>query len=222
MGVLFLVRHGLTAQTGGVLYGRTPGISLDDRGWAQADYLAERLRSVRLTAIYSSPLERCVETVEPLAREQGLPISLDERLIEMDAGRWTNRRLSSVRRLAAWREVQHAPGTFRFPGGESFPEAFERVTAAVESIARRHRRGRVAIATHGDIVRLLVCHFAGTPLERFQRTVIDTASVSVILTGRDMPRVLLVNDVGGGLERFGRSGAASPWDAGSRKRNLRG
>ena len=221
MGALFLVRHGLTAQTGGVLYGRTPGVSLDDRGRAQAEHLAERFRPIRLTAIYSSPLERCVQTVEPLAAAQRLSISLDERLIEMDAGRWTNRRLASVRRLAAWREVQHAPGSFRFPDGESFPEAFERVTTAAEAIARRHRRGRVAIATHGDIVRLLVCHFAGTPLERFQRTVIDTASVSVVLVGRDMPRVLLVNDVGVGLERFAR-GASPPWDAGARERNLRG
>jgi probable phosphoglycerate mutase len=222
MATLFLIRHGLTARTGSVLYGRTPGISLDDRGRAQAEHLVERFRPIRLTAIYSSPLERCVETVEPLAAAQRLRIVPDERLIEMDAGRWTNRRLSAVRRRAAWREVQHSPGTFRFPDGESFPEAYERVTGAVEAIARRHRRGRVAIATHGDIVRLLVCHFAGTPLARFQRTVIDTASVSVVVAGGDMPRVLLVNDAGDGLARFATGAATAPWDAGSARSNLRG
>ena len=75
MGALFLVRHGLTAQTGGVLYGRTPGVSLDDRGRAQAEHLAERFRPIRLTAIYSSPLERCVETVEALARSRSATAS---------------------------------------------------------------------------------------------------------------------------------------------------
>jgi probable phosphomutase (TIGR03848 family) len=222
MATLFLIRHGLTAQTGAILYGRTPGVSLDGRGRLQAERVVERFGPIRLTAIYSSPLERCVETVEPLAAAKRLRIVTDDRLIEMDAGRWTNRRLSAVRRRAAWREVQHSPGTFRFPGGESFPEAYERVTRAAEQIARRHRRGRVAIATHGDIVRLLVCHFAGTPLERFQRTVIDTASVSVVSVGSEMPRVLLVNDLGDGLARFADGDSAPPWDAGSAGANLRG
>jgi len=222
MGTLFLIRHGLTAQTGAVLYGRTPGVELDRRGRAQADLLAERFRPVRLTAIYSSPLERCIQTVEPLAAAQRLRVVPHDGLIEMEAGRWTNRRLATLRRRVAWREVQHAPGTFRFPDGESFPEAFERVTAAVDAIARRHRRGRVAIATHGDIVRLLLCHFAGIPLSRFQRTVIDAASVSVIAAGGDMPRVLLVNDVGAGLERFTPGASQPPWDVGTAQGNLRG
>ena len=73
MATLFLVRHGLTAQTGRILYGQTGGIDLDDRGRAQADRLVERFAPVKLTAIYSSPLERCVQTVEPLAATQRLP-----------------------------------------------------------------------------------------------------------------------------------------------------
>jgi broad specificity phosphatase PhoE len=60
MTTVFLVRHGLTAQTGRVLYGRTAGIDLDDRGRAQAEDLVERFDGVRVKAIYSSPLERCV------------------------------------------------------------------------------------------------------------------------------------------------------------------
>ena len=67
MTTLFLIRHGLTAVTGKTLYGRTPGVSLDDRGRAQADALADLLAPVRLTAVYSSPLDRCVETMAPLA-----------------------------------------------------------------------------------------------------------------------------------------------------------
>ena len=62
MTTLFLVRHGLTAQTGRILYGRTRGVGLDDRSLAQAEQLAQRLAPLRPTAIYSSPLERCVET----------------------------------------------------------------------------------------------------------------------------------------------------------------
>jgi probable phosphoglycerate mutase len=199
---LFLIRHGLTPATGRVLYGRADGISLDDRGRAEAERLAERFRRVRLTAIYSSPLLRCVETVQPLAVAQRLPIVEREDLIEMDAGTWTGKTLASLRRRSAWKDVQTAPSSFRFPGGESFLEAHERVVAELRRIARRHRRGRVAIATHGDIVRLLLGHLCGAPLDLFQRLVVETASVSVVWTEGDVPRVLLVNDTGAGLERF--------------------
>ena len=67
MTVVLLVRHGLTASTGKALTGWLPGISLDDRGQAQAAALAARLAQVPLAAIVSSPLERCVETATVIA-----------------------------------------------------------------------------------------------------------------------------------------------------------
>src|SRR5919106_65380 len=93
MTTLFLIRHGLTAVTGSRLYGRTPGIHLDERGHRQAAALVERFEGLRLTALYSSPLERCVETLEPLATARGLEIRTSTALIEMDAGDWTGRSL---------------------------------------------------------------------------------------------------------------------------------
>ena len=201
MTTLFLIRHGLTAVTGTRLYGQTAGIDLDDRGRAQAEALAERFRSVRLTAIYSSPLERCVQTVEPLAASKRLEVRASQALIEMDSGRWTNRTLTSLRKNREWATVQRAPSQFRFPGGESFTEAHERVVGETQRIAARHPRGNVAVATHGDLVRILVAHYGGAHLDHFQRTLIDTASVSVVHLDGGIPRVLLVNDTGG-LERF--------------------
>ena len=86
--------------------------------------------------------------------------------------------------------------------------------AEVEAIARRHRRGRVVVATHGDIVRVVLAHLAGAPLDEFQRIVVDTASVSVAAIGRDgRSWVLLVNDTGG-LERFAPGGGTPPWETG--------
>jgi probable phosphoglycerate mutase len=203
MTTLFLIRHGLTAQTGKVLYGQTRGIALDERGVAQAERLADRFAPVSLTAIYSSPLERCVETVRPLAERQRLQVVERDELLEMHTGSWTGRPLGRLRRMKRWHEVVTSPSTFRFPdGGESYVDAQRRVVAEAERIARRHRRGRVAVATHGDILRILLAHFEGAPLDAFQRVVVDTASVSVVHLGGGTPSVLLVNDTGG-LERFG-------------------
>jgi probable phosphomutase (TIGR03848 family) len=211
MATLFLIRHGLTAQTGHVLYGRTSGIELDHRGRAQAIRLAARFEPIRLTAIYSSPLERCTGTVAPLAEAQRLPIREREALIEMDAGTWTGKRLSSLRRQKAWATVQRAPSAFRFPGGEGFIEAQARVVAELGSIARRHRRGRVAVATHGDIVRIALAYLSAIPLDEFQRVVIDTSSVSVVAIEGERARILLTNDTGG-LDRFGHA-PVPPWEA---------
>jgi probable phosphoglycerate mutase len=209
---LFVIRHGLTGQTGRTLYGRTLGIGLDDRGRAQAEGLVARFSPVKLTAIYSSPLERCVETVEPLAAAKRLPIVTREDLVEMHAGSWTGRPLARLRRTKAWGEVLASPSTFRFPdGGESFAEAETRVVAGADAIARRHRRGRVAIATHGDIARIFLAHVQGMPLDAFQRIVVDTASVSVVERTGGTWRVLLLNDTGG-LDRFAAT-PSPPWEA---------
>jgi probable phosphoglycerate mutase len=229
MTTLFLVRHGLTAKTGRTLYGQTPGIGLDDRGRAQAEHVARRLAPIRPTAIYSSPLERCVETVRPLAATCRLTVVERDALIEMDAGAWTGKPLARLRRTKRWEDVLRRPETFRFPGGgESFEEARERVVGEVRTIARRHRRGRVVVATHGDILRVLLAELTGAPLARFQRIVVDTASISVVTIDRDGgPRVLLVNDTGD-LGRFSPGGGTPPWElapqvhAPRRGSNLRG
>lgn len=213
MTTVFLIRHGLTGQTGTTLYGRTGGIPLDHRGRAQAERLVERFDGVKLTALYSSPLERCVQTVEPLAAAQRLRVDERDALLEMDTGTWTGKPLRRLRQLKAWREVQSSPATFRFPEGESFDEARQRLVAEIERIAKRHRHGRVAVATHGDVVRLLLNHYVGAELNAFQRMVADTASVSVLAIGGGHAAVLLANDTVGALRRFGPGQIDAPWEA---------
>src|SRR5215813_4735926 len=78
MTVVLLVRHGLTSSTGKALTGWLPGISLDDRGQAQAAALAARLARVPLAAIVSSPLERCFQTASIIAAGHGAPAALDD------------------------------------------------------------------------------------------------------------------------------------------------
>jgi probable phosphomutase (TIGR03848 family) len=212
MTTLFLIRHGLTAVTGSRLYGRTRGIHLDERGRRQAAELVERFDGVRLNALYSSPLERCVETLEPLAETRGLEIRVSGSLIEMDAGDWTGRTLPSLRRNKLWNTEQRNPSRFQFPKGESFVDAEARLLDEMERIVARHPRGRIAVGTHGDLVRVLISHYTGAHLDQFQRVMADPASVSVVHLGDGVPRILLVNDTGS-LHRF----APDPWERGPSK-----
>jgi probable phosphomutase (TIGR03848 family) len=195
MTVLLLIRHAVTDVTGKRLYGRTPGFHLSERGREQAGRLAERLREVPLAALYSSPLERCVETARPVAEARGLDVATMPDLTEVDAGRLTGRTFAALRRSAQWRRV-HEDSAARFPDGESLAEVQLRVVAALERIAAGHRRDVVAVFSHGDPIKVALAYFAGVHLELFRRLEVGAGSVSAVQLGNGPPRVVRVNDTG--------------------------
>jgi probable phosphomutase (TIGR03848 family) len=196
MTTLILIRHGENSYVGKKLAGWTPGVHLNDKGRQQAEELAQRLAPVRLVAIYSSPLERTLETAAPLAKAKGLRIRKRDNLGEVRYGDWTGRSLRALSRTKLWRVVQFNPSNMRFPGGEALRETQVRATGELEVICRDHPKGTVALFSHGDLIRLCVAHYLGLPLDLFQRIVISPASITVIQTMPGMPRVVRLNDTG--------------------------
>jgi probable phosphomutase (TIGR03848 family) len=194
--LLLLIRHGLTDATGVRLSGWTPGIHLSQRGSEQAASLPDRLDRVPIGAIYSSPLERCTETAAPLAAARSRDVQLLDGLAEVRYGSWTNRPLKQLARTALWRRVQSVPSAVRFPGGESLLEVQARAVSELQRVCAAHRAGGVALFSHADVIKLLIAHYAGVPLDQFQRLVIDPASISAVSAGDGIPRVLHVNDHG--------------------------
>jgi probable phosphoglycerate mutase len=193
---LLLVRHGQAETTGRLLSGWTPGVHLAESGRRQAEGLVERLRGVKVDAMYASPLERCRETAAPLERDRGLRATVRKDLGEIGFGSWTGQPLARLSKNRLWSRVQFLPSRMRFPEGESFAEAQARAVAALETIAGDHPKGRVAVFSHADLIRLVLAHYLGVHLDLFQRIAIDTASVSVVHLGEGMPMVLKVNDTG--------------------------
>lgn len=199
--VVLLIRHGQTPTTGQILPGRTPGLHLAQRGESQAQEVAQRLLGLKLAEIYSSPMERARETAAPTAAQQGLNVELVDGLVECDFGQWTGERLSELNKLPEWKEVQHSPSTFRFPGGESFVEMQDRMVAAINNIATQHRGEVVAAFSHADTIKAAVAYFVGTPLDSFQKIHIDTAAISAVEFNGDNPaRMLLTNSRTGSLD----------------------
>ncbi len=196
MALLLLVRHSLTEVTGRRLSGSTPGIHLSEEGRAQAADVARRLAPVRLAAVYSSPLERCVETAEAIAGPRGLAVRPVPELIEVGYGTWTGRSLAVLARTSLWKKVQQAPSSVRFPEGETLVEVQRRSVTALDEIAARHKRGAVAAVTHADVIRLVLAHYAGVHLDLFQRLIVSPASISAVLLGDRVPRILRMNDTG--------------------------
>lgn len=197
MAVLLLIRHGVTpGNERGVLSGWTPGIHLSERGREQAQGLVERLHGVPIRAIYSSPLERCRETAAPLAAALGVKTATRAGLGEVRYGDWTGRPLKQLARTKLWQVVQSVPSRARFPGGESLIEVQERAVREIERIVDPHPRATIAIFSHGDVIRLALAHYTGMHTDLFQRLIVEPASVSVVVLGNGIPRILKVNDTG--------------------------
>ena len=142
MATVFLARHGQTAYN---LEGRFQGqrpVPLDETGRAQAAELAERAAGYEFAALWCSPLLRARETAEIVSARIGLDPREDARLMETDAGDWTDRPFAEVQSEAPELFEQFFTGNpaFAFPGGESFAAQEVRVAAA---LARR-RSGRAA------------------------------------------------------------------------------
>ncbi len=195
---VLLVRHGATHSTGKVLPGRAPGLHLSERGRAQAERAAASIAQLVAApaALYVSPLERTRETAAPLARALSLRAQVNRGLLECDFGEWTGRSLATLRRKSEWRSVQHAPSTFRFPGGESFTEMQRRMWTTLETLVARHRGRTIVCVSHADPIKAAVTFAQGVPLDLFQRTVISPGSVSALAFTDAAPLVLCVNHVG--------------------------
>jgi probable phosphomutase (TIGR03848 family) len=224
MSTLLLVRHGLTALTGPVLAGRSPGVHLDERGQKQAAAVGERIAAIPLSAVVTSPMERCAETAEVIAAAQraagGEPQwHVEPRLTECDYGDWTGRQIKDLAKDPLWKVVQTQPSAVRFPGGESIAEMSARAVAAVRDWDARLGADAVWVAcTHGDIIKAVLADALGLHLDLYQRIVPDPCSVSVVQYTATRPYVVRTNDTGGDLTAFapprktrrGRRGTAAP------------
>jgi probable phosphomutase (TIGR03848 family) len=194
---LLLIRHATCDPVGRLLAGRAPGVRLNEEGRAQAARLADRLRDVELDAIYSSPMERAVETAEPLARHAKREVETMSDLNEIEFGEWTGRTFEELDSRDDWRRFNDVRSLDRPPAGESMLDVQARALRAVETIRLRHPTGTCAVVSHRDVLRCLLAHLAGIPIDLVQRLEVSPASVSIVRVGEREINILRVNDTGG-------------------------
>jgi probable phosphomutase (TIGR03848 family) len=190
---LLLIRHALNDWADKKLAGWTPGVSLNAEGCAQVEALVKRLADVPLAAIYSSPLERTMETAQPVAEDHGLTVQVREGLGEIRFGEWTGRSLEELRKEPLWPIIQVYPSGARFPGGESLREAQARLVAEIDTIIGNHDKETVALFSHSDPIKMAVAHYLGLPLDLYQRLSIGPASVTAFAFTPFGPRLLFLN-----------------------------
>jgi probable phosphomutase (TIGR03848 family) len=201
MTTVLLIRHGRTsANTAGVLVGRTSGIELDETGVQQVAELGNRLSGVPLQALVTSPLRRCRQTAHAVlsAQSDGCLLAVEQALVECAYGDWTGRPLRELSKDKLWSAVQHQPSAVRFPGGESMAEMSARAIGAIRGWDARLEaeygpQAVWAAISHGDIVKAILADALGMHLDSFQRIVVDPASISIVHYTSARPYLITAN-----------------------------
>lgn len=195
MPLLLLIRHGENDFTRKhKLAGYLPDVHLNERGQSQAQTLAEALKEVPIKAVYSSPLERALETAVPIAEARGLEVQAEPGLLETDVGKWQGRSLASLRLQKHWKVIQGAPSRAQFPEGETFYQCQTRIVRALDGIVRKYKPQHIlACVFHADPIKLAVAHYIGLPLDHFQRLGCDTGSLTALFVSDSGANLVKLN-----------------------------
>jgi ribonuclease H / adenosylcobalamin/alpha-ribazole phosphatase len=189
--VTLLLRHGQTPMSVQKRYAGRSDVPLTDTGVAQAAAAAKRLASAGIDAIVASPLQRAVRTAEAVAAVTGLPVVTDDGFRETDFGAWEGLTFTEVRQrwpseVTTWlADPAVAP-----PGGESFAEASERVTAALDRVLAARSGQRVLVVSHVTPIKTLVAAALLAPPAALYRMHLDVAALCEIDWYADGPAVL--------------------------------
>ncbi|HKG59726.1 MAG TPA: histidine phosphatase family protein [Pyrinomonadaceae bacterium] len=195
MTTFFLIRHASCDGLGQMLWGRTPGICLNETGKMQAQCLSDRFKNMELDAIYSSPLERALQTASVFAESMKLDVQTSDAVNEINFGDWTGKTFDELSRDKRWRHFNSRRSVTMIPGGESFLDVQNRIVKELETLALQHRQAHVAIISHADVIRAAIAYFSAIPIDLVDRFEISPCSVSVVAMD-DNATLLTLNNTG--------------------------
>ena len=198
MTTIVLVRHGENDWVNKHrLAGWIPGVHLNENGHKQAQAAAERLAHLPVTAVYSSPVTRCMETAAYIAQTHTLDIIKLEAVGEVRYGKWEGKKIKKLAKKKSWMTVQFFPSRMTFPGGEALRDVQSRSIQALETLSQQHPDDLIIVVSHADLIKLVMAHYLGVHIDLFQRIVISPASATVLsLHPFGGVRILRLNDDG--------------------------
>jgi broad specificity phosphatase PhoE len=195
---LFLVRHGATSATQEDRFSGSSGAELSEQGRWQAARLGERLSHQNITAAYSSPLSRALDTARIIAEQCGLEPATRDGLREMGHGHWEGMKRREVEEqfaaeYAAW---EADPFTFAPEGGESGLGVLARALPVIREIVTKHPGGRVLVVSHKATLRLVLSSLLAFDPRGYRDRLDQSPACLNVLDCRDPVRVrlMLFND----------------------------
>ena len=174
----FLIRHAQCDGVGRILWGRKPNVHLNDDGKSAARALADRVAQDRVHAIYSSPMERALETADEIAQRSKLAwINISQPLNELDYGDWTGQTIESLECDPVWQQFNTVRTRTPIPGGESILSAQTRVVDELKRLSLWHADESVAIVSHADVIKAAFAYFTNLDLNQLHQIQVPPCSI---------------------------------------------
>ena len=180
--IIFLRHAQAENNTKRILAGRTEGVPLTKTGIEQAERISEYLKPLDISAIYSSPIERASHTAEIVAKNRSLEVVLDERLTEIDMGKFTRMNYDDM--FAKYGNIflkfyENDPVIAEHEV-ETFPEVQSRILDMVNHIVEKHKNENVILVTHMDPIKSMLAKVMNLLPETLFELIIANASLTII------------------------------------------
>jgi probable phosphoglycerate mutase len=192
---VYLIRHG-DIDCVDRIPGRMAGMHLSSNGKKQASDLLKFFKNRSLDAIYSSPLDRAIETAQMLADQKRLQIQICDAFNEIEFGKWTNRKFEELESDFGWKQFHFFRNGAVIPDGESMIEVQSRMVAQLQLLKEKHEEQAFAVFSHNDPIRSVIAFYSGISLDLSLRITIDTGSVSVLHFDKEICEISMINITG--------------------------
>jgi probable phosphoglycerate mutase len=182
LGQIIFLRHGQAKNnTERILAGRTEGIPLTEIGIKQAKHTAELLEHMNISAIYSSPIQRAKHTAEIVAEHNSLNVTLDERLIELDMGKFTGVPYDEIftSHGNVFMKFYNSELEIAHNGVETFTEVKKRVLGIVDHVIEKHPDENVVLVTHMDPIKAMLSTIIDLSPTNLFELIIANASLNI-------------------------------------------
>lgn len=196
MTTLLLVRHAEVAARRDILLGRNDEVGLSGRGLERAARLAQHLRRLPISGLWSSPLRRTIQTAALIGEQLALSIQIAQSLNEVDYGRWTGCSFAELERDPAWRSFNLVRTRAQVPGGETIEQVERRINAQTTRWTEDYQAKLIVAVTHAEIIRIAVLQSLGLSSDRYGQIEISPCSVTVLRWDGALARVICQNDSG--------------------------
>ncbi len=207
---ILLIRHGQTDwNRDRRIMGRKP-VPLNKAGRAEAKALARALKDVGIDVIYTSPVRRAVETARHLLDGRRARVVEAPEVAEIDYGRWIGKTFEEVIPEKAFHVYHKNPRKACPPGGEAMRKVFDRTVRFIERLRKRHKKGRIVVVSHADVIKAILVHYLGMDYDHLLRFRIDNTSISLLTFHKEHARVMAINSLPAPAKLFGRVDLLSP------------
>jgi uncharacterized phosphatase len=193
MTLIYIVRHGQTEwNASGNKYCGISDIELSETGKRQALKVASVLKDVEFSAAYSSSLCRAHETASLIAKEHGLTVTPDPRIIEMNYGTWEGKRREEF--LSEWADWLEDPSNRNAGGtGETSQQVFDRYNEFIEEVAKKHRDETILVVAHSMANRVFIAGTLEMPYRNYGRLQQDNTGITVFQKDEKQTRFITIN-----------------------------